>query len=153
MDDVFSAKSFWLPVLLMTLMAAFFGALLARGGRVLDSMLERQARLDAKLLQLEAEVRLARAQRDALMSSPEAIEQVARVDYGFVAPGEQVREFASAPVRSTLVLPPEVKVSGWQKMLTWRFLPLALPAATFLLAGVTIALANAVALARRTHAS
>jgi len=146
---VFSARSFWLPVLLTTLVAAFFGALLARGGRVLDNMLARQAHLEARLRRLEQEVRLARAERDALMSSPEAIEQVARVDYGFVAPGEQVTEFPTGGHRSRWVRTPEQDVPAWQKVLTWRPLPLALPAAVFVLAAVTIALANASAPGRR----
>jgi cell division protein FtsB len=150
---MFSARSFWLPVLLTTLVAAFFGAVLARGGRVLDGMLVRQRNLEARLLRLEQEARLARAERDALMSSPEAIEQVARVDYGFAAPGEHVTEFAGATVRPKRVRPPEVPVPAWQRLLTWRQLPLALPAAVFLLAGVTIALANAAASTRREQAS
>lgn len=153
MDDVFSARSFWLPVLLTTLVTAFFGALLARGGRALDSMLVRQEQMEAKLLRLEAEVRVARAERDALMSSPEAIERVARVDYGFVGPGEQVTEFGNPSPRPRHVRPSEAPAPTWQRVLTWRFLPLALPAAAFVLAGAIVALSNAVALARRGQAS
>jgi len=146
---VFSARSFWLPVLLTTLMAAFFGALLARGGRVLDGMLARQAFMEHRLQRLEEDVRLARAERDALMSSPEAIEQVARVDYGFIAPGEQVKEFEGVGYRPRRTRRPEPPEPAWQKVLTWRHLPLALPAAAFVLAGVTIALANVAASGRR----
>ena len=134
---VFSARSFWLPVLLTTLVAAFFGAVLGRGGRALDRMLARQA------VRLEEQNRLARAERDALMSSPEAIEQVARVEYGFAAPGEQVTEFESAGARPRPRRRPAPVAPLWQKVLTWQHLPLALPAAAFVLAGVGVALANA----------
>lgn len=150
---VFSAREFWLPVLLITFVSAFFGAVLARGGRVLEGMLTRQERLEARLARLEEDVRLAQAERDALMSSPEAIERVARVDYGFAAPGEQVTEFKEALPRPRSVRPPASPIPAWQKVVTWKQLPLALPAAAFVLAGVTIALANFAAVARRRRMS
>ena len=140
---VFSARSFWLPVLLTTLVAAFFGAVLGRGGRALDRMIARQAVLESRAVRLEGQNRLARAERDALMSSPEAIEQVARVEYGFAAPGEQVTEFESAGARPRPRRRPAPVAPLWQKVLTWQHLPLALPAAAFVLAGVGVALANA----------
>ncbi len=149
---VFSARTFWLPVLVTTVVSAFFGAVLARGGRVLDGMLARQARLEERLLQLEHEVRLAQAERDALMNSPEAIEAVARVDLGFVAPGEQVMEFDDLPAGPTPVRAPERPRPAWRTVLTWQHLPLALPGAAFVLAGFTFAAANIAAALRRRRA-
>ncbi|KPK61728.1 MAG: hypothetical protein AMK73_07890 [Planctomycetes bacterium SM23_32] len=141
---IFTARSFWLPVLLATLAAALFGAVLARRGRQLERALEEQARLEAGLQELEELNARSRAERDALLSSPEAIERVAREDYGFAAPGEQVSEFASgagAAIRPRRRPPHDV--SPWQKVLMWRQLPLAVPAAAFVLTALICASANA----------
>ena len=90
---VFSAKSFWLPVLVATLVAAFFGAILNRRGRYLEQMLVTEARQQRELARLTEQNEKARAERDALLSSPEAIERVAREEYGLAAPGEEVTPF------------------------------------------------------------
>ena len=148
---VFSARTFWLPVLLATLVAAFFGAVLARRGRVLKLMLARRSLLETRLWLVRQENRQARAERDALLSSPEAIEQVARVDFGFVAPGDQVVQLPPDPRRSGRSRPAASDLPAWQEALMWPQLPLALPAATFVLSGVLVALANVVYGRRRAE--
>jgi cell division protein FtsB len=140
---LFTARSFWLPVLLSTLVAAFFGALLARRGRELERALAEEARLEAELRGLEEQTARARTQRDALLSSPEAIERVAREEYGFAAPGEQVTVFPTGGARPPARRPAVAGRSAWDRLLMWRQLPLVVPLAVFLLAALVVAAANA----------
>jgi len=149
---VFSTRSFWIPLLLATLVAAFFGAVLARRGRGLRDLLAERARLQAEIQRLNRQNQRLRAQRDALLSSPEAIERVAREEYGFAAPGEIVDEFESdAPAAP----PPRASVgegSPWTRMLSRRDAAMILPAATFIVTAVVLALWNLAAAAVRRPA-
>ena len=128
-----SAKSLRRTVLLATLAATLVGGILAWRGQQLGDILDEQARLEAQLARLKRENAQARAERNALLSSPEAIERVAREEYGFAAPGEKVSEFASSPLALRAEPPVRLAVPGWQKALMWPLLPLALPAAVFLM--------------------
>jgi len=127
-----SAKSLRRTVLLTTLAATLVGGILAWRGRQLADMLDEQGQLESQLARLNSQNAQARAERNALLSSPEAIEGVAREEYGFAAPGEKVTEFAALPVSLRAERPAKVIVAGWQKVLMWPFLPLALPATVFL---------------------
>jgi cell division protein FtsB len=140
---VSSARSFWLPVLLTTLVAAFFGAVLGRRGRHLEGLLARQAGLEQELARLKEGNRRARAERDALLSSPEAIERVAREEYGFAAPGETVAEYQSRRRRPRPASTVTVEVSRWHRLLMWRHLPVLLPMAVFVATAVVFRLWNA----------
>jgi cell division protein FtsB len=139
----FSARSFWLPVMLTTLLAAFFGSVLARRGRHLERMLARQARLQGQIAQRTEENRQVRAERDALLSSPEAVERVAREEYGFAGPGEKVTEYQPRGARAKAARPATVRLSRWQRLLMWRHLTVALPAAVFLATAVVFGMWNA----------
>lgn len=145
---VFSARSFWLPVLLATLVAAFFGAVLGRRGRQWERALARQALWEGRLARTKEDDERARAERDALLSSPEAIERVAREEYGFAAPDETVTDFDSTARPLGARLRAEVRVSALDRLLMWRQLPLALPAAVFLVTAFICALLNASSAAR-----
>jgi cell division protein FtsB len=135
-----SMKSFWLPVMLMTLIAAFFGALLAHRGREWDNLLAQKASLQAQLGDLEEQNARLRAQRRDLLSSPEAIERVAREDYGFAAPGERVQAFnPRLPARPEPAAAPAP--AGFSAEL-WRHVSIVLPLATFVLTGFVFALVN-----------
>ncbi len=140
--EIFSARSFWLPVMTVTLVAALFGSILARSGRELRRMLAEQATLERELAALVAENETLRAERDALLSSPEAAERLAREDYGFTAPGEQVTEFEADVARAAKPAPEVLRVSRWQKTLMWPGLPRALPASAFVITAVVFALLN-----------
>ncbi len=120
-------------ILLTTLATTLVGGSLAWRGRQLADILDEQGRLATQLARLKRENAQARAERNALLSSPEAIEKVAREDYGFAAPGEQVTEFSSPPAQRTADRAAHMRVAAWQKVLMWPFLPLALPAAVFIL--------------------
>lgn len=140
---VFSARSFWLPVLVATLVAAIFGAVLGRRGRVLRHMLLDERIQQIRLAGLRKENEQAKAERDALLSSPEAIERVAREDYGQSAPGETVEEYRPRPSRPTS---PPASLDGltpWQKVLVWPHLAVAIPAGVFVLTALGVACANA----------
>jgi cell division protein FtsB len=147
---VFSAKSFWLPVLAATLVAAFFGAILSRHGRYLEQMLVTEARQQRELARLTEQNEKARAERDALLSSPEAIERVAREEYGLAAPGEEVTPFeplaAARPREAGAAMVPPA--SRWQKVLMWRHLSVALPGVVFLASAAIFAMWNGLAAAR-----
>ncbi len=138
---VFSARSFWLPVLLATLVAAFFGAVLARRGRTLERLIREQKRLEARLSEMEAENARLRAERDALLSSPEAIERVAREEYGFSAPGERVEEYTGLP-RPAAPAAAE-PVPSWAAALGLRVFPVLLAGAVFVFSALVVALWNA----------
>lgn len=140
---VSSVRSFWLPVLLTTLVAAFFGAVLGRRGRHLEAMLAKQARLEQELARLKEGNRRARAERDALLSSAEAIERVAREEYGFAAPGETVAEYQSRRRWPRPAPTGTVEVSRWHRLLMWRHLPVLLPLAVFVATAVVFGLWNA----------
>jgi cell division protein FtsB len=118
-------------VLLATLAATIIGGILAWRGRQLADMLDEQVRLDSQMLRLEQENRQARAERDALLSSPEDIERVAREDYGFAGPGERVSDFASPPPAPRPLPAVRVELPAWQRALMWPLLPLVLPVAVF----------------------
>ncbi|MFW6189841.1 MAG: FtsB family cell division protein [Planctomycetota bacterium] len=138
--SVFSARSFWLPVMLATLVAAFFGAVLARRGRYLERLERERAELRARLEEQQQENRRLRARRDALLSSPEAVERVAREEYGFAAPGEIADEGGKdeSPIRVTARQPEPDR--AWR--LEWRDVSLLLPASVFLLTAFAFALFN-----------
>jgi len=147
--QVFSARTFWLPVLLSTLVAAFFGAVLARRGRALERMLSDRALLEARLARLEAENDLLRAERDELLSSPGAIERAARKEYGLTAPGEEVVDFDARPPVLRVDPARRTALSPAEKVLTWPGLSLAVPAVVFLATSVLCVALN-LAGARRT---
>lgn len=138
----FAARSFWLPVLLVTLMAAVFGSVLVQRGQELRRMLTEQAALQQRLARLKQDNDRLLAQRAALLSSPEVAERVAREDYGFAAPGEKVTDFESrvAPAREQVDV--EVQASSWLKLLMWRDLRYALPASALFVTVIAFALLN-----------
>ncbi len=145
---VLSLSSFWLPVLLATFVAAFFGALLSRRGRQLQRMVDDRALLQARLDRLQQENARLRAERDELLTSPEAIERIAREEYNYAAPGERVLEFESdgrKPRRSGV---PQEQDAGI-RILTYPWLELWLPAAVFVLSAVICLTWNLVAEYRR----
>jgi cell division protein FtsB len=136
---VFSLRGFWLPVMLTTLVAALFGALLAHRGRDLARLEAELIRLDRDLAMLKQENLKLKRQRDALLSSPEAIERIGREDYGLASPGEHVVSVAPervAPQR------PRGGTALWGRV-PWRDVPLQLTASVFILAAIVFALINA----------
>ncbi|MFO7955576.1 MAG: septum formation initiator family protein [Candidatus Brocadiia bacterium] len=141
---VFSTRSFWLPLLFATLVAAFFGALLARRGRVLNELAQREADLRARVAELERQNEQLRAQRDALLNSPEAIERAAREEYGFTAPGEQVTEFDPPPRRGTRSTAEPEGPPKWARVFAWHGFPFAVPACVFVLSAVVLTIWNLV---------
>ena len=150
---VFSLRSFWLPVLLVTLVVAAFGAVLGRHGRQLRAMLAKQGVLTDELARLRSENARLRAERDALLSSAGSAERVAREDFGFAGPGEKVSDFqASADARVRPSGGPESGPSAWQKALMWPGLPRVLPATAFVVTAVVFGLLNAVSAARAGRA-
>jgi len=145
---VFSTRSFWFPVLVVTLVAALLGSALGRQGRQLRCALAERAALEAKLASLKATNGELRAQRDALLCSPEAAERVAREEYGFAAPGERVEKFQPPAGTVDRRAPLRISVSPWERVLMWRELPRVMPAAVFVVTALVFGVANAVAASR-----
>ncbi len=139
---VFSTRSFWLPLMLATLVAAFFGALLGRQGRQLEVLLRQRDRLAAENDELERDNGRLKAERNALLTYPSAIERVAREEYGFAAPGERVEEFDSSAVPAPRSTGSEPATPTWLQALCWRHFPVALPAAVFALTALILVLWN-----------
>ena len=140
----FSARPFRLPLLLTTLVAAVFGAVLARRGAHLRESRLRQRLLERKLARMERENAQLRAQRDALLSSPEAIERTAREDYGFAAPGEVVRDFDSSRIPTAHMPADSAADTLWDRALTSPNLAVALTAGVFVVTALLLGLINVV---------
>jgi cell division protein FtsB len=140
---VFSLRAFWLPVLLTTLMAAFFGAVLGRQARVIEGTLAWQLRLERELSIARAATQRVIAERNALLSSPEAIERVAREELGFVVPGEKVTAYSPTTRPPAPRFVSSIRLTRLEKLLLSPQLPLALPAAVFLASAVVFAAFNA----------
>jgi cell division protein FtsB len=147
----FSARSFWLPVLLATLIGAFFGAALGQRGRHLAMMMAERSVLSAELARLQAENERLRAQRDELLSSPAAIERVAREEYGFLAPGESASEVASEPARLPDAAAQEEPLSFGEKVMMGSDLHLLVPVLTFLISSAAFAAFNLISAARESR--
>ena len=135
-----SFRSFWLPVLLMTLIGAFFGAVLSHRGNEWDKLVAEKAHLQAQLGDMEEQNAHLKAQRDQLLSSPEAIERVAREDYGFSAPGEKVDTVHPRPVARPLPVP--AQSHGRFPALVWGRMFIVLPLAVFVVTSFVFALLN-----------
>lgn len=149
---MFSLSNYWLPVLLTTLVAAFFGAVLGRQARVIEGTLAWQLELERELAEARWATRRVVAERDALLSSPEAIERAAREDLGFVAPGEQVVRYESAVASRAAPFEPSVRLTRLERALLSPRLPLVLPASVFLASAVIFAVFNACARTARPEA-
>ena len=143
---IFSTRSFWLPVMLITLVASFFGAVLARRGRHLEALQREKARLEQELRELEAENTLLKERRDALLSSPQAIERVAREEYGFTAPGESVIVLDSPEQAPEGAARPMPAAKTW---IRWSDAWFIVPAGVFAVTASLFALFNLLG-ARRT---
>jgi len=148
---VLSVRSFWLPVLLATLVAAFFGAVLARRGRGLEKLLSDRAVLEARLARLEAENERLRAERDELLSSAQAIERAAREEYGLAAPGESVSDFEPAAPYTGEPSASPTPMSLGERTLTAKNLAFVLPAVVFVISSVVLAVWNLIAAGRDAH--
>jgi len=135
-----SLRSFWLPVMLMTLIAAFFGALLAHRGREWDTLLAQKAALQAQLGDMEQQNARLRAQRAQLLSSPQAIERVAREDYGFAAPGEKVQSVS--PLPAARAVPAGAPARPGFPAVLWERVSIALPLSVFVVTAFIFALLN-----------
>ncbi|MCD6416182.1 MAG: septum formation initiator family protein [Planctomycetes bacterium] len=140
---IFSARSFWLPLLTATLVASLFGAVLARRGRQLERLLRSETSLENQLAALNLENARLKAERDALLSSPQAIERVAREEYGFTAPGEKVEPFSTPAQRPAGEASEPARRELWLRLLSWQALPIVTPAATFALMAALLAVWNA----------
>jgi cell division protein FtsB len=140
--QVFSLRAFWLPVFLTTFVAAFFGAVLGRQGRVIENTLGWQVGLERELATARAATRRIVAERNALLSSPEAIERVAREDLGYAAPGEKITPCEPVVSAQAVRVVSGVKVSRLERLLLSPRLPLVLPAGVFVGSAVVFAAIN-----------
>jgi len=144
---VFSLKTFWVPVLGTTLVAAFLGTVLARDGREHMSYRDALAEQEARLAVEAGETERLLARRRALLTSLPAIERVARDELALIGPDER-------PVGGASVPPAPRPLPAWQPseptrfevMLMWPDLPRLLAAAAFLVTAVLFGVWNALAL-------
>ena len=88
--SVISARSFWVPVMVTTLVATFFATLLEREGRQYLRLVREQSRLEARLARIKAQNRQLRIERTELLTDLGAVERAAREDLNLVAPGASV---------------------------------------------------------------
>ncbi len=135
-------KAFWLPLLLATLAAAYFGGLLAKRGRTLHALQAERRVLEAEVARLDRENAALRAERDALLGSPQAIERVAREEYGFRAPGEVVSDFAPAEPEPARI-PTPVAGQPPPGVVGWDAVPAVLPGVVFVGTALVLAIWNA----------
>jgi cell division protein FtsB len=88
--NIISARSFWLPVMVTTLVATFFGALMERESRRYLRLLGEQARLEHELQQVRTQNRQLRTERTEMLTDLGAVERAAREELNLVAPGEHI---------------------------------------------------------------
>jgi hypothetical protein len=148
MRTVFSLKSFWVPVLGTTLVAAFLGTMLARDGREHGSyrqaLAEQEARLDVEARETDRLL----ARRRALLTSLPAVERVARDELNLVGADERPLAGVSlppVPLRPAATVPVP-QPTGLEEALMWPDLPGVLAATAFLISAVLFGVWNAVAL-------
>lgn len=87
---IISARSFWVPVMLTTLVATFFAAVLQRQGRSYVELRRTESRLEQRLAALKEENRRLRIERTELLTDLGAVERAARQELNLVVPGESV---------------------------------------------------------------
>jgi cell division protein FtsB len=87
---IISARSFWVPVMVTTLVATFFAALLEREGHEYVKLLRAQAILEQRLARIDAQNRRLRIERTELLTDLGAVARAAREELNLEAPGENV---------------------------------------------------------------
>ena len=139
-----SARDFWQPLLLVTLVAAVWGAMLGRGAREHVALLRAEAGLRADLMSLRAQNARLRAERRELSSDLVAIERAAREDMVLTVPGEELagERPATCAADAQPCLP---RLSWGESMLLRRDLATAVPAVVFAVSALLLLLWNAAA--------
>jgi len=139
-----SAERFWMPLMIATLVAAAFGAILERNARSHSQLLAARAALEGKLSEMRRENERLRAERIELFSSLAAIERAAREDLGLAMPGEELAA-EEPPVVPVPMATAATELTPLEAVLMAEHLAVRVPAATFVLTAVILALWNAIA--------
>jgi len=141
---IFSLRSYWQPLLVVTLVAALFGAVLSRGARQMRSLASEGRRLRAELLRIKQDNLRLRRERFELLCMLSAIERAAREDLGMVASGEELATSEGPPlaIRPRPVLRHYSRV---ERIFAADRLSFAVPGTVFVASAFVFALWNAAA--------
>jgi len=144
---VFAIESFWVPLFVVTVVSAVLCVPLSRRRADLYQVRQRQAELEDRVRVLKEENEKLRAERDALLTSAAQIEKVAREEYGYRAPGENVSEFngSKMPVLRPETPPP---TDRWDWLLKSGEYPWGVPLLVFGISAVFFAAVNAASRSR-----
>ena len=102
-----------------------------------------QAELEVRLQALQEENEKLRAERDALLTSAAQIEKVAREEYGYRAPGENVSEI-EAPMEPVAPSEPLPAPDAWERLLKNGEYPWAVPLLVFGASAVLFVVVNGI---------
>ena len=125
-------REFWIPLIVVTAVACVLSNMIAQRRADLYELKLRHARLEAELAEaLEVNEQL-RAERRALLRSPEYVERVAREDYGYTAPGEVLANVdVPKAEENTVVI--DLPDKFWDRLMGWGGFPWRIPVAVFLI--------------------
>jgi len=144
---VFAIESFWIPLFVVTVVSAVLCVPLSGRRADLRQVRQQQAELENRVRILKQENEELRAERDALLTSAAQIEKVAREEYGYRAPGENVSEFNGPEMP---VPPPETRphTDRWDWLLRSGEYPWGVPLLVFGISAVFFAAVNAASRSR-----
>jgi len=125
--------SFWLPVVLLTSLAAVMCVPLARRRGELAELRKREAESLAELIALRRQELELRKEREALLTDPAAIERAAREHYGLAGRGELAIPWPSSPKAERPAPERLLRKDGWEAVLGEGGFPWPVPAAVFAL--------------------
>lgn len=142
---IFGVKSFWLPLLVLTALAAALSAVIASRRADLHELRRREVRVCSRLREVLGENLELRARRDALLSDPAYIERVAREEYGFCAPGEYLVPFKEDATKPSQTTVSSLPAERWDSILGRGQFPWRIPAVVFGASFIALACVNVLA--------
>ena len=132
-------KSFWMPLAIVTLVSVALSGMLAQRRAGLAALLQREAGLKTRLRALKLQNSALRDERDRLLTDVEAIERVAREQYGFAAPGEMFTPFVPRPKVAPTPASVAISCDAWDPVLGKGGFPWMVPLAVFMVSAVVFA--------------
>lgn len=141
--DFLRKKSFWVPLLVVTFIAAAFGVMLSKRRAELYRLRAREAQLRSELAAVRRQNARLKQEREALIGSPSYIERVAREDYRFRAPGELLLEWDDLEAQIPKSVRPVLREGLRDRLLGRGHFPWPIPLSVFVVSALAFALTEA----------
>ena len=144
-------RSFWFPLIVVTLSAAALSFVIARRRGELAALKQKQASLEVQLASLRQQNASLRRERTQLLCDAAAVERVARDHYGFLAPGEIAVSFAPPRQPAAPAAPALRSVDRWDHVLGCGEFPWKLPLAVCALSAVVLGALDVISASRKAE--